>query len=283
MNRTNALERHLLTRCYDSQDRIEELLTTRYSLTGDQKPVIHFTQYKQTDKVKSLLHSEKSSSNNEISSTRRVNTRRDLQAYIKTTLNNQKKVIKKIQAYNRKKSSQSRQFPLDKMIKTFNIPQYDEFIGLNNLWQNYMQELLFVNKNKTIESIPSLTTILPKLSTADFNGCLLTVIQSKNTNFVGLRGIVVWDAQHSFLICVPSKNDSKEWNESKDKFSPSEMVGGFRLVPKHKSLFAFDVIIPNDESETECIGFTMIGSRFEFRSVDRSGKKFKGHAVDGIL
>ncbi|KAK6463896.1 Rof/RNase P-like protein [Scheffersomyces coipomensis] len=298
MNRTNALERHLLTRCYNSDNQIEELLKTRYSLTGDQKPVIHFTQYKGQAKTKSLLHSEPNTSTGIITRERKVNTRKDLQVYIKQTLDNQKKVIKKIQAHNRKKTSDSNPFPLSKFIKLFSIPQYEEFIGLNNLWQNYMQDLLFVNNNNNANNdkskplhIPSMTTLLPKLSTADYNGCLLTVIQSKNSNLVGLRGIVVWDSQHSFIICVPSKEDSKEWNETKDDFSPSEMLGGFRAVPKQKSLFAFDVILPkqstnsndDEDEEDECVGFTMIGSRFEFRAVDRSGKKFKSHSVDGIL
>lgn len=288
MNRNNVLEKHLLSRCYSSDARIDELLSTRYSITGDQKPSLILTptgQGTENDKTKSLLHQEKPSKSDETHKIRKVSTRLELKNYIKNTLNNQQKVVKKIQAYNRlkKQNSQKKPFPIQKLLEHYSIPLYEEFIPINNLWQDYMQNLLFPSANN---KLPSLISILPKLSSADYHGCLLTVLKSSNTLLVGVRGIVVWDTQHSFILCVPRNNDSKEWNEQKDVFTPSEQVGGLRIVPKKGCLFGFDVILPStdgEQEEDECMAFTVIGSRFEFRSVDRSGKKFKNHNVDDIV
>ncbi|KAG7666231.1 POP4 [[Candida] subhashii] len=297
-NRGNELEKHLLTRCYDKQDRIIELLTSRYSITGDQKPTIVFGQSSDstTNKPKSLLHQEQSSQSN-ITPERKQSTRRDLKLYIQTTLKNQKKLIKRIQSYNRKPTKTANPFPFQKMILHYNIPQFDNFRTINALWQKYIQDLLFPQSQ---QNNLAMANILPKLATADYNGCLVTVLQSRNRNCVGMRGIVVWDAQHSFIIVVPNGRDCKEWKEGGEggDVSVSEMVGGLRVVPKKHTLFGFDVIIPKkkrtetkegqeeveeEEEDDECIGFTILGSRFEFRSVDRSGKKFKNHSVDDIL
>ncbi|KAK6458123.1 rRNA and tRNA processing [Scheffersomyces xylosifermentans] len=297
MDRKNILEKHLLSRCYDSEGIISELLETRYSHGGDQKPILIFRSRgsSENDGKKSLLHRETTTKSQSVSVERRKTARVELRNYIKQTTTNQKKLVKKVQAYNRTKTSHSKPFPIDSMLIHYKIPRYEDFSNLGGLWQKYMQDLLFPNG-----VVPTLGTILPKLSSADYTGCLLTVIQSKNTNLIGVRGFVVCDAQFSFILCVPRNEDSKEWNESKTNFSPSEMIGGFRMVSKKGTLFAFDVILPknvenegntekneneedDDEEEEECIGFTLIGSRFEFRSVDRSGKKFKGHTADDII
>lgn len=288
MNRNNVLERHLLTRCYSSEARIEELLSTRYSITGDQRPSLLLMptgQDVENNKTKALLHQERPKTSDEAHKTKKYNTRIELKNYIKNTLNNQQKVIKKIQAYNRlsKQNGKKKPFPILKLLEHYSIPMYEEFIPISNLWQDYMQNLLFPSANN---KLPSLISILPKLSSADYHGCLLTVLKSTNRLLVGVRGIVVWDTQHSFILCVPRTKDSKEWNENKEDFTPSEQIGGLRIIPKKGCLFGFDVILPSnegEEDEDECMGFTVIGSRFEFRSVDRSGKKFKNHNVDDIL
>ncbi|KAL6454188.1 POP4 RNases MRP/P 32.9 kDa subunit [Candida maltosa Xu316] len=280
---SNEIEKHLLSRCYDSHSEIVELLASRYSMTGDQKPTIlfkHIVTNKDKNKRKSLLHVDRNKSTTKITPERKKTTKQELKTYISTTLTNQKKLIKKIQAHNRKQSKTS--FPIDKYLVQYRIPKFEDFLTMNELWQKYMQDLIFINGN-----LPALQMILPRLTAADYNGCLLTVLQSRNTTVVGLRGIVVWDNQHSFIMVVPKNEDSKEWNEDKQqdeegsRFTPSEMVGGLRVVPKKHTMFGFDVISP--QNEDECIGFTIIGSRFEVRSVDRSGKKFKNHSIDDIL
>lgn len=294
MNKNNILEKHILTRCYSSEARILELLSERYSIKGDQKPSLILMPTGADDekeKKKSLLHQKPGTEIDETTRARKAHTRKELRNYLENMMNNQKRLIKKVQAYNRRarKNPPKKPFPLDRLLHHYEIPLFEDFTALNQLWQDYMQRLLF---NSQLNSLPSTITMLQKLSSADFTGCLLTVSQSRNNNLIGLRGIVVWDAQHSFILCVPRFNDSKEWNENNTTFSPSEQVGGFRMVSKKGSLFEFDIILPknnntvdkiHEDQEDECIGFTIVGSRFEFRSIDRSGKKFKNHNVDCII
>ncbi|RCK65120.1 RNases MRP/P 32 subunit [Candida viswanathii] len=275
----NEVERHLLSRCYDSNSKIVELLETRYSQHGDQKSTILFKNITTTEPKKrgSLLSQSTYDTDSAITEERKRTTRLEVRNYISSTLTNQRKLIKKIQLHNRTKST-GPPFPLDKFLHKYAIPQFEDFATMNELWQKYMQDLLFQNGERLL----SLASILPRLASADFNGCLLTVLQSRNTSVVGTRGIVIWDSQHSFTMVVPRGEDSKEWNETGEgAFSPSEMVGGLRVIPKKHTMFGFEVIDPSDEEN--CIGFTIVGSRFEIRSVDRAGKKFKNHAIDDIL
>lgn len=266
MNRDNELEKRLLSRSYDSAERIQELLDTRYSLTGGQKPHLLFKQTTAEKKQTISLTAGVEKSKSLLQQTRRT-TRHELRAYFQTTMQNQRKLIRRAGKLNPNQ--------IQKYIKQYDIPDINDFAALNVLWQKYIGELLFPEGN-----IGALSVLLPKLSSADFNGCLVTVTQSVNTTLVGIRGIVVWDAQHSFIICVPRDNFSREWNESKAQsdFTPSQHIGGFRMVPKKGTRFSFDVIV----GEEECVGFTLLGSRFEFRAVDRAGKKFKNHNVDDI-
>lgn len=279
MDRDNALEKQLLSRSYSSESNVEQLLTSRYSLKGEQKYFLLLvpTGGTTTEAKPPLTALEVGGNNGKMSAEAKQATRKRLRVYIKTTLANQKKLVRRIQAYNRQKAiKEKKPFPVIKMLDHYKIPKFEDFTALNTLWQSYMQDLLFPNA-----TVPSSATILQRLSTADFNGCLLTVVGSKNQNVVGTRGVVAWDTQHSFILCVPRNEDSKEWNEDTHIFSPSEQVGGFKIIAKKGSLFAFDVTLPGDKDE--CIGFTIVGSRFEIRPVDRSGRKFKNHKVDDII
>lgn len=274
MSKHNVLERRLLSRSFDSHERVEELLTTRYGLSGGLKPSIVFKKQETIVRPKGLFSKEVS---NLITNERKVDTRNEMKSYIKKTLLNQRKLVKKVLVYNKKvKDPKLKPFPISKFLDRYSIPRFEQFSNMSRLWQSYMQDLLFTNGQ-----VPPIQPMLPKLAAADYHGCLLTVLQSKNTTLVGIRGIVVWDTQHSFILCVPRNEDAKEWNQNSNDFSVTDQVGGLKAVPKKGTLFGFDVIVPSKD-EDECIGFTIIGSRFEFRSTDRLGKKFKSHKVDDL-
>ena len=283
MNRKDPLERHLLTRCYDSESRIQELLSSRYSVSGDQKPslVLLPTGMASDSNQPSLNTRLKTRSMDAI---RKQKTRYVVRDYVKTTLNNQKKLVKKIQAHNRRyknvDEAKRKTFPIKKMIEKYSIPQYSDFVAMNNMWQDYIQTLLFPNPDSS--TLPGIGTMLPKLATADYHGCLLTVIDSSNKLLKGVRGIVVLDTQHTFILVVPQNEDAKDGNDHKTSFSPTEQVGGLRAIAKKGSLFGFDALIPKDNEE-ECLGFTIAGTRFEFRSPDRAARKFKNHKVNDLI
>ncbi|CCG24446.1 Pop4 protein [Candida orthopsilosis Co 90-125] len=298
MTSTNELEKRLLTRCYDSNEEILNILQTRYSTEGEQKPTILFKHVKKPTKNnrKSILFTPTSKTDDKITQARKRSTRNELKQYINTTITNQRKLIKKIRGYQRRKQP----FSAEPMLDQYSIPKFEDFIKMNDFWQSYIQDLLGLNEGTSLNT----SVILSKLVNADFNGCLLTVLQSRNTEVVGARGIVVWDCQHSFIMVVPRGGDYKEWTtqvantaDVMRKLDPAALVGGLKIIPKQYTLFGFDVVLPKKQDtqegdmevdngqadEEESIGFTLIGSRFEIRSVERSAKKFKNHAVDDLL
>ncbi len=164
----------------------------------------------------------------------------------------------------------------------------------------------------------NIVNILPKLASADYNGSFLTVVSSKNPSNVGLSGIVLWDAKNIFVIVVPQEDGwRKDFFSNQDEDnkiltqhltsdnnisqSSREIVGGLRLIEKKGCQFSFKVPIPENiniigsettvgtsaqiienEDNSKEIEFVIIGSRFQFRSVDRSGRKFKSRNVEDI-
>lgn len=258
----NELERHLLTRCYDDGERIEELLNTRYNMNGDQKPTIMFTgvatMAPKKDESPSLLKSS-------LNKRRAATTRRLVKKYILLTITKQKLLAQT----HRKEIT-------PEVLRSHRIPLIEDFLPMNRLWQSYAWGLIHAG------SVTS-TVVLPKLALADYNGCLLTVTKAKNPQLVGMRGIVVWDSQHSFVMVVPRGPDARPWSSEQESFTPLELIGGLRMVPKKGTIFEFDVAEPEGAGTLDdAYGFALIGSRFEVRLIERLGKKFKAHSVDDL-
>lgn len=266
MDADYPVERHLLTRCYTSDDRILEILQTRYA--GSEAAAVPFLALVPTstetpaagEKNEPHLHQNLDRKPN---SSRKLNIRKDMRVYIKKTMSNQKKAVSKL----RLKEKTGENFIISELFHQFKIPLYDQYLALNRLWQNYMHELLFSDLNN-----PDVNTILPRLSSADYNGCNIKVLEARDCNIVGMEGIVIFDAQHLFIVVVPQKNKSDR------NLSPAERIGGIRLLKKKGTLFGFSVKINQDEY----VDFTILGSRFELRAVDRTAKKFKSHKVEDI-
>ncbi|GEQ72904.1 hypothetical protein JCM33374_g6592 [Metschnikowia sp. JCM 33374] len=266
MDRNLALENHLLTRCYSSQAEITTLLETRYITSEAGVPHLVLLPTSGPEGVKPAKGARTDLAKNvaiKPSQVRKLNTRRAMKSYIKTTLASQKKVVARVQAARNK----SQPLDIDALVDKYNIPTFDSYLRLHGLWQQYIQDLLF-GEQKTA----SLPMLLPRLSTADFNGCWLRVIDAKDGNLIGLQGIVMYDSQHSFMMVVPQVKSSNH------VISPAQRVGGLRVVSKRGTMFSFDV----DVNENETVAFTIIGSRFELRAVDRAAKKFKSHGVEDI-
>lgn len=266
MNRDLTLERLLLSRSYTSEAQITQLLESRYSITGGQRPFLPLTPAEAVseEKEEKTLDFTKNL-NVKPSATRKSNARKNMRIYIKTTQANQKKAIKRLQAFQRKHPEAP--MKVNSLLKQYSIPRYIEYEPLNQLWNQYILDLLFGEQRN-----PNLNMVLPKLSSADYNGSHLTVLECRNPHLVGMAGIVLYDAQHSFIMVIP------QVTESETTISPSEALGGLRIIPKKGTMFGFDVAMGDD-----IVGFTILGSRFELRAVDRSGKKFKSHDVEDIL
>lgn len=265
MDRDLTLEKHLLSRSYTSEAKILELLENRYSIHGGQRPFLTLTPYEQETKPKQEADAD-IALNRELKPKlhRKTTARKDMRVYLKTTMANQKKAVKKLQQFQRKYPDAPPK--VDSLLKQYRIPRYADYLQLNSLWKLYIETLVFGDQKN-----PNLNMVLPKLSTADYNGSVLTVLESRNPHLVGMSGIVLYDAQHSFILVVP------QVTEAETTISAAQAVGGMRIIAKRGTMFGFDVPMGD-----QTVGFTILGSRFEFRSVDRSAKKFKSHDVGDI-
>lgn len=260
------VEKHLLTRCYTSEERIHEILLTRYA--GSEAASTPFlalvptvTETPSTEsKPEARLHQNL---DRKPRGARKLNTRKEMRKYIKTTMALQKKAVAKL----RFNQNRDLKFNFTELLNRYKIPLFDDYKALNRLWQNYMHELLFSEQKN-----PDLNMLLPRLSSADYNGCLLTVLEARERNIIGLEGIVLFDAQHLFIVVVPQRETSCR------TLSAAERIGGLRLLKKRGTLFGFTLNV----NEEERVSFTILGSRVELRAVDRTAKKFKSHKVEDI-
>lgn len=126
---------------------------------------------------------------------------------------------------------------------------FNDFEPMHILWRSYMCELLATSDNAGV--------ITGKLASADFHGAFLEVVKSKNPTNVGVKGIVTWEARTSFVMVTPDD----------------------RLVIINKAGTVFRV----NGIEGKRHHFDIIGSRFMYRTADRSARKFKSHSVDGLV
>ena len=77
---------------------------------------------------------------------------------------------------------------------------YEALLPLNNLWQDYITELINNSNNEE--------NILNKILKADLHGALLTVKKSTNKNNIGISGIVLFESKRTFNL-LTEKNTIK--------------------------------------------------------------------------
>lgn len=75
---------------------------------------------------------------------------------------------------------------------------YNNYVFMNNLWKQYITELLKDAFNNE--------AILQRIITADYHGCLIRVVQAKNTSLIGKEGIVIQETKTLFVIVEKLKN-----------------------------------------------------------------------------
>lgn len=235
MNNGREIERDILLRSH-SKDDTERLLTDRYSLGGEQKPIINLNntnippkpiKQQAPDLFKNQRRIARHALNNYIKESRKAS---------KLASNLEKRGISNINNNN-----------IDKALK--NVPKYDSFLKLNQLWNNYIDDLMKHNHG---------TPVTGKLASGDYHGADLTVTQSRNPTMVGINGICIWESKSAFIVCT-KKNDLK-------------------ILQKEGSKFKINAESLNHHHQT----FEIIGSRFSFRTAERSGRKFKPKAVDDL-
>ena len=113
---------------------------------------------------------------------------------------NKKKQCKGKLLTNRKRM----QLGLRKISCQVNGMKYKDLLPLNQLWLNYMQQVL---GPKILDNIPKDPTdpnwenVNQQLIKADFHGAEISIVGAKCPSLIGLSGIVVQDTKNIFRIC----------------------------------------------------------------------------------
>ncbi|XP_043260928.1 ribonuclease P protein subunit p29 isoform X1 [Colletes gigas] len=131
--------------------------------------------------------------------------------------------------------------------------KYNDLLPLNQLWLNYMQQML---GDKFFSNVPkdptdsNWETVNQQLIKADFHGAEISVVGSKCPSLIGLHGIVIQDSKNTFRIC------------GKDNI--------IRTIPK-------DVIIMNIYLKQ--IKLELFGKDISIKPADRTIKKLKSGRI----
>ncbi|VEU20831.1 DEKNAAC101679 [Brettanomyces naardenensis] len=297
MNRENAIERLLLSRCsqYHDDGEILKTLEQRYSLAGAQK---NYLVLEPTDGGTTRAEIEKSSHRRskkrqsefkifgslQTSSTEKarenkhhpLKTKNEFKRFIKSSLALQAAVTRKIKRILKKNPHYlDKVADLASLSMCKKILKFEDFVEMNRLWNSYIQEV--------VKGTENMMTISTRLSTCELIGALIEVTHSGCVDNVGKQGIIIWESQHNFAIVSPrSDNWKSEIGLLKPNYSISEMVGGIKLINKQDTRFKLSIDWGSSDENSQVIDFEIIGDRLMVRSIDRANKKFKNHSVKDI-
>jgi len=130
-----------------------------------------------------------------------------------------------------------------KQLRTTDLQiDYKNYIFMNDLWKQYISELL---KDATNNE-----TILQRILTADYHGCLIRVVKAKNQSLIGKEGIIIQETKNIFIIVEKSKNRRCS-------------------IFKKDCLFSINIII-GDKEQTVFVSGAAISVRPEQRGQKRS-------------
>lgn len=109
------------------------------------------------------------------------------------------------------------------MIKTLKKEKmdYDTLLSMNQLWQDYITELMNNSNNEE--------NILSKILKADLHGAILTVINSTNKNNIGISGIVLFESRRTFNL-LNKKNEIKTILKNGCVFETEMKYNGMKIV-----------------------------------------------------
>jgi len=109
------------------------------------------------------------------------------------------------------------------MIKTLKKEKmdYDTLLSMNQLWQDYITELMNNSNNEE--------NILSKILKADLHGAILTVINSTNKNNIGISGIVLLESRRTFNL-LNKKNEIKTILKNGCVFETEMKYNGMKII-----------------------------------------------------
>ncbi|KAG7814247.1 hypothetical protein KL921_000521 [Ogataea angusta] len=275
MDRKHTIEHLLLSRSSKFHDdgEISKLLESRYSLTGSQK---NYLSLKPTEGTHGKKHNHKSimtaiqlqGKNNRFSPTK---TKNEFKSFITDNLKYQDRLVRQLHLKLEKDPNLLNNLnDITELRICKNLIRYEDYVEMNKLWKGYIREIL-----GTTNHIP---TMVSKLSSSELIGSELEVIHSRCINNIGMKGIVIWESQHNFVMVVPRQaNWKKDISTIEPQFTLKEKIGGLRVISKRNTNFKLQL-----ETEESSITFEIIGNRLLIRSTDRATRRFKNHSVKDI-
>lgn len=158
------------------------------------------------------------------------------------------------------------------LVKNDKSIKYIDVLPLNQIWLKYISGLLINDHKDDTFRIVNLTlneSLLKKnyegyhskLLRADYHGAYLIVYKSRNSNNIGIKGIVILETKHAFLI-ITIKNEVK-------------------TIIKDGTIFKlplFDCLLLNEEeviNKDESLYIFINGSGFLYKATERTKAKFK--------
>ncbi|XP_078041958.1 ribonuclease P/MRP subunit POP4 [Augochlora pura] len=130
-----------------------------------------------------------------------------------------------------------------------NDMKYKDLLPLNQLWLNYMQQMLgskFFSNVPAGPTDPNWENVNQQLIKADYHGSEISVVGSRCPSLIGLSGIVIQDTKSTFRIC--GKDDV------------------IRTIPK-------DVVLLNIRIKN--VNLELFGKDLSVKPIERAIKKLK--------
>lgn len=216
------------------------------------------------------------------------------QNILSNTMLQHQKHVNKLKSLSNKQCKQLGLYSIKPAVKH----QYNDYLPMNQLWNQYVNHVLYSNKshsntnnyskqqkqsnihhssnrlkqqqsattnnnnNSTADTDTDTTTIPSsspqhkqsrstsfdpnKLLTLDYNGCMMSVVQSSNPTLIGITGICIHESQYMIRL-ITSSNTVKS-------------------IHKYNTVFQCDILQHK---------YLLYGNQFICRSIERSIKKWK--------
>ncbi|XP_012055126.1 PREDICTED: ribonuclease P protein subunit p29 [Atta cephalotes] len=168
-------------------------------------------------------------------------------------------IFNKIKPKHKKKIEKGKCFSARKRLRfglgrigNRNQMKYSDVLPLNQLWLQYMREMLCVESFADISENPrNWENVNLQLIKADFHGAKISIDRSKCPSLVGVTGIVIQDTKNTFRVCG--------------------MDNIIRTIPK-------DVVKINVHLD-DGVTLKVFGRELSTRPAERAVKKFKNSSI----
>ena len=136
--------------------------------------------------------------------------------------------------------------------------------GLNRLWEGYVLEILGLRRVGELvegweERKVDVASVGSVLVSMEMVGAWVQVKRHRDVGRVGVEGVVIRDTKYMFVVVMEGEQGR----------------GRMRKVQKRGGVFEITVCVRVEGEVRRTLRFEVLGSAFEYRPVERAGRKFK--------